>query len=103
VAIAGSGHAPAGGEFTFTVDRSGDTTGTSMVDYYAWSEQAALTDLSGATAGTAYFLPGDTSAAIRIAVAADLQAQGEEPFHLALSNARGAAITVGQADGWIDA
>jgi hypothetical protein len=102
VAIAGGGHAPVGGEFAFTVDRSGDTTGTSMVDYYAWSEQqGAVADLSGATAGTAYFLPGDTSAVIRIA-ATDIQAQAAEAFHLALSNARGAAIGVGQADGWID-
>jgi hypothetical protein len=101
VAIAGGGHAPVGGEFAFTVDRSGDTTGTSMVDYYAWSEQGAVGDLSGATAGTAYFLPGETSAVIRLA-AASIQSQLEEQFHLALSNARGAVIGVGQADGWID-
>jgi hypothetical protein len=101
LSISNAGHQAEGSEFVFRITRSGDTSQPALVDYYTWSEQADQSDFSGALSGTARFAAGATEAQVRISAVSDGQAEGEEAFHVALSNARGAAISVGQADGWI--
>ncbi|MCU1347750.1 MAG: hypothetical protein JWO56_780, partial [Acidobacteria bacterium] len=92
--------------FQFTVTRSGDASGTSIVDYYLWPTDGTAgnpdaADFSGATAGTVYFNPGDTSKIVTIDVAGDTTAEPDEIFHVSLSNARNATIGTGQGDATI--
>jgi len=101
VAIAGGERHAEGSDFTFTITRSGDTSGRALVDYFTWSENADAADFSGPTAGTAYFEPGAAEAVVHLRAAPDDAPEGEELFHLALSNPRGVTITEAQADGWI--
>jgi hypothetical protein len=101
LAVSDGGEHAEGADFTFTITRSGDTSGAAMVDYFTWSEQATAADFSGQTASTAYFEPGATQAVVHLQAAQDGVAEDKELFHLVLSNPRGATITDDQADGWI--
>lgn len=110
ISIAGAGSHPEGNSgvtpFLFTLTRSGDTTGTSIVDYYLWPTDGAAgnpnaADFSGPTAGSVYFNPGDTSKTVEIDVVGDTVAEPDETFHVGLSNPRGATIGTGQGDATI--
>ena len=84
-------------DFAFTVTRSGDTTGSPLVDWYLSTDgsptSANPSDFSGATAGTVYFQPGQTTATIHIAVNGDTAVEPDETFHVRLTNSRGATLT----------
>jgi hypothetical protein len=101
LSIGDAGRQAEGSEFVFNLTRAGDTSAPALVDYYTWSEQAGPEDFSGAVTGTARFSAGQTETQVRIATVNDAAAGGDELFHVALSNARGATIAVGQADAWI--
>jgi len=94
--------------FTFTVTRSGNTTGSSTVNW-------AVTGLGGigfaATtgdfenlvfpSGTTSFAPGETSQVITANVLADSVVENNEYFRVTLTNAVGAVVTGDIADGII--
>jgi hypothetical protein len=84
-------------DMVFTVQRTGDTTGTSTVKF--------STSLSGtATSGTDYtaqalttltFLPGETTKTVAVATAADTNSERHETFFLLLTAATNATIQDG--------
>ncbi|NEQ39489.1 MAG: hypothetical protein F6K40_25815, partial [Okeania sp. SIO3I5] len=88
--------------FTFTVTRSGDTTGATDVDY-AISGDADATDFGGTLpSGTVNFAAGETSKEITVNVSGDTNFETDENFTVTLSNATGGAtISTGTADGTI--
>ena len=83
--------------FTFTVSRSGVTSGTSTV---AWAvvgsgvAQATASDFTGGVlpSGSITFLPGQTSVRITVSVSGDRVAESDEGFTVTLSGASGAQI-----------
>lgn len=103
--IRGDGSRPEGTggttPFTFSVTRSGDTAGLSLVDYWMWPEGYAaepnVHDFTGPTAGTLYFQAGETAKTITINVAADSTVEANEAFNVSLSNPRGATIDANSA------
>ena len=91
-------------DFTFTVTRSGDTTGTASVTY-AVTGFADAADFGGTLpSGTVTFAAGETSKLITIDVSGDLTVEDNEPFTVTLSNASGASIGTATATGtiWAD-
>jgi hypothetical protein len=111
VSISGPGAKPEGTGantfFDFTVTRSGDTSGRTLVDYYLIGETNSA-DFTGRTTGTLYFEVGETSKVVRIEVVGDAVAEPDESFILGLSNVRGGALGASQAparilddDGWV--
>jgi hypothetical protein len=105
------------GSMTINVTRTGDTSGTSSVDY-ATSDTAgnsACSALTGAassrcdylrTLGTLTFGPGESSKSILVPIVDDSFAEGNETFTLTLSNAVGttlgtstATLTITENDG----
>ena len=90
--------------FTFTVTRSGDTAGTSSVQYavdFSSGNSASPNDFNGATSGTVNFEPGETSKVITISVNGDSEFEADETFTVKLSNALGASIQTDSAGGMI--
>ena len=87
--------------FTFTVTRSGDTTGTSSV---AWAvtgsggSPANAADFTGGVlpSGTLSFAAGQTSQTITVNVAGDTTVEADEGFTVTLSNPS-AGTTIGTA------
>ena len=87
--------------FTFTVTRSGDTTGTSSV---AWAvtgsggSPANAADFAGGVlpSGTLSFAAGQTSQTITVNVAGDTTVEADEGFTVTLSNPS-AGTTIGTA------
>ena len=87
--------------FTFTVTRSGDTTGTSSV---AWAvtgsggSPANAADFTGGVlpSGTLSFTAGQTSQTISVNVAGDTTVEADEGFTVTLSNPS-AGTTIGTA------
>ncbi|MFZ2099145.1 MAG: Calx-beta domain-containing protein, partial [Oricola sp.] len=89
--------------FTFTVTRSGDTSGPGSVDY-SLSGAADAADFAGGVlpGGTVIFAAGETSKTITVAVAGDAAFEGDEGFTVTLSNpSAGASIAIAGADGII--
>ncbi len=86
--------------FTFTVTRSGGTTGTNSVN---WALTASGTNpvnggdfLGGVLpSGVVSFAAGETSKAITINVAGDTSAEPDETFTLTLTNPGGGALIAG--------
>lgn len=81
--------------FTFTVTRTGSTSGTSTVFWQVnsgSSPSADANDFSGATSGTLTFNTGDTSKTITVNVVADKITEATEFFNVGLANATGATI-----------
>lgn len=93
--------------YSFTVTRSGDTTGTTTVDYVvsgSSSSAAAASDFVGSAlpSGSLTFLPGVTSQTISIDVAGDTLIESNEEFTLSLVNpSTGTSISQGFATGTI--
>ena len=88
--------------FTFTVTRSGDTSGTTTVDF-ATSDGTAIAGADyNANTGTLTFNPGEASKTIIVDVIGETLVETDETFSVTLSNASGgASITTASADGTI--
>ncbi|MEM7129403.1 MAG: ExeM/NucH family extracellular endonuclease [Chloroflexota bacterium] len=90
--------------FTFTVTRSGDTSGATDVDYAVTSSAADTTDFDGGVlpSGTANFAASDTTATIDIPVSGDMDPELDEDFTVTLSNpANGETLSTDAANGTI--
>ena len=92
--------------FTFTVTRSGVTTGTTTVDYAvtgSGANPANAADFGGTLpSGTVTFLTGETSMVVTINVSGDTDVELDEGFTVTLSNpSGGATITTATATGTI--
>ena len=89
-------------DFTFTVSRSGDTTGTTDVDFAITLGDTDAADFSGNTSGTVSFAANETTQTITLQVAGDTDAEPDETFTVTLSNpTNDATITTATADGTI--
>jgi len=93
--------------FTFTVSRTGNTTGTSSVAYLVHPDVASgsVSDFTSGVfpSGTVSFAAGETSKIITINVAGDTTVEPDEPFSVILSNPTGATIAASlYQDGGID-
>ncbi|MDM3856987.1 MAG: FG-GAP-like repeat-containing protein, partial [Aphanizomenon gracile PMC649.10] len=85
--------------FTFTVTRTGDTTGTNSVN---WSVSSASFDDFANTTGTITFAPGEISKDIIVNVKGDLTQENNETFTVNLSSFNNnATITTATATGTI--
>ena len=104
---AAEGTAGTATNFAFTVNRSGDLSGSVTANYsLKGSGSGAATALDFASgafpSGTISFAPGETSKTILIPVIADSMKEGNEGFTLTLSGATGGAqITTATAKGTI--
>ena len=93
--------------FTFTVTRSGDTTGASSATYTvsgSGANAANAADFTGAAlpTGTVSFAAGETSKLVTINVAGDTTAEANEGFTVTLSApSAGTTITTAAATGTI--
>lgn len=91
--------------FTFTVTRTGDTSGSASVDYYVrgnGTNAANTTDFNGIfPSGTVVFAAGESSQLITIDVSGDFEFEPAETFDVRLTNAVGTAITSSTASGTI--
>ncbi|WP_293119281.1 ExeM/NucH family extracellular endonuclease [Okeania sp. SIO1I7] len=89
--------------FTFTVTRSGDTTGATSVDFAVTSTEADAGDFGGTLpSGTVNFAANETSKDVTVNVSGDTDSELDESFTVTLSNASGGAtITTTTADGII--
>ena len=93
--------------FTFTITRSGDTTGTTSVDYTvagSGGDQADSADFGGAQpSGTVNFAEGETSKVVTINVSGDTDIEGNEGFTVTISNpGNSEPITASTASGTIE-
>ena len=92
--------------FTFEVTRSGDTSGSTSVDYAvtgSGGDPAEASDFGGSfPGGTVTFLAGETTKIVTVDVTADTDLEPDEGFTVTLSNATGGAgITTPTAAGTI--
>lgn len=90
--------------FLFTVNRSGDTSGTSSVQYAVetgGSNTADGDDLTGILTGTVNFAAGDESKVVAVSVQGDTDVEDDETFTVTLSNSVDASITTGSVGGII--
>jgi len=90
-------------QFTFTVTRTGDTSGATTVNYTVSSNNANASDFGGTLpSGTVSFATGETSKTITIEVSGDRDVEQDESFTVTLSNTSGnAEINTGSASGVI--
>ena len=89
----------AGGHVDFTVNRTGDTSGTATINYNTFDESQAghasqKSDYEIA-AGTLTFAPGETSKTFRVLIVDDKFVEGDEVVDLALSNPTGTGVGLG--------
>lgn len=89
--------------FVFTVTRSGDTTGTTSVDFALTAGDADATDFGGVLpSGTVNFAADSTEGLINIPVSGDTDIETDELFILTLSNpANGETLSPASAEGTI--
>jgi uncharacterized delta-60 repeat protein len=89
--------------YTFTVNRSGNTSGSSTATWAVSSTQATGDDFVGGVlpSGTVSFAAGDTSKMITVEVNGDSNIENDESFAVSLSAPAGATITTASADGTI--
>ena len=101
LAVADATGAEDGGELVFAVTLDAPSGVAVTVDY-ATSDGTAVggEDYRPAT-GTLTFAPGDVRAGVRVLVLDDALDEPDETFNLALSNASGATVSVGEATGMI--
>ncbi len=83
--------------FTFTVNRTGDTSGATTVSYTvsgSGPNPAAAADFQGGVlpSGTVSFVDGDTSRTLTINVTGDTTVEPNEGFTVTLSNPTGSAV-----------
>jgi uncharacterized protein (TIGR03118 family) len=89
----------AGGHVDFTVNRTGDTSGTATINYNTFDESEAghasqKSDYEIAE-GTLTFAPGETSKTFRVLIVDDKFVEGDETLDLMLSNPTGAGVGLG--------
>jgi RTX calcium-binding nonapeptide repeat (4 copies)/Calx-beta domain len=91
--------------FTFTVTRSGDTSGSSTSDWTvagSGANPANATDFGGTLpTGTVSFAANETTKAITVNVSGDSDVEPDENFTVTLANPSGAAIATATATGTI--
>jgi hypothetical protein len=92
-----------GGAFTFTVNRTGDTTTPSIVTYAVTGGTATADDFTGnlLPTGSVSFAANETSKIISIPVANDTTVELNETFNVVLSNPTGATLGIATATGTI--
>ena len=83
----------------FTVSRSGDTSGTSSVDFTTTDGTASAGSDYVSSNGTLQFLAGETSKTINVQVNGDADIEPDESFTVDLANPTDAVITDGQGLG----
>ena len=88
--------------FTFTVTRSGDISGSTSVDFSV-SGTADASDFGGVLpSGTVDFLANESTQPIEISVSGDMDVEPDEGFTVTLSNpTNGSTLTTATADGTI--
>jgi hypothetical protein len=86
---------------TFTVTRTGDTSGASSVDWALAHGTTNAADFTGATSGTVNFAAGATTGTITLQVNGDTAFEPNETFTINLSNASGATISDASGAGTI--
>ncbi|HMV63452.1 MAG TPA: Calx-beta domain-containing protein [Zoogloea sp.] len=89
--------------FTFTVSRTGVTTGTSSVGWAVTGGTASAADFTGGAlpTGTVSFAAGETSKTLTVNVAGDNLIEGDETFTVGLTTATGATIGTATANATI--
>lgn len=96
--------------FTFTVQRSGDTSGSASVNWRLASLQAGVADFAtadllgdnaGLPSGSLAFADGESSKTITVLVNGDTLVEGDEAFQVVLGNPVGAQIQTGSASSTI--
>lgn len=91
--------------FTFTVNRTGNVSGTASVDYAvngSGANPADVNDFGGTfPSGTVSFMPLETSQVITVNVSGDADVEPDEQFTVTLSNPINANIGVAAANGTI--
>lgn len=96
--------------FTFTVLRSGDTSGSASVSWRLTSTQAGVADFTsadelanngGLPSGSLTFADGESSKTITVLVNGDTQVENNENFQIVLGNPVGAQIQTGTASSTI--
>jgi len=91
-----------GGPLAFVITRSGDTTGTTTVQYAtAMGTAIAGWDFTHAS-GSVSFAPGETTKTVNVATLSDSPDEGSETINLVLSNPVGGVIQRGSAIGTIN-
>jgi len=89
----------AGGHVDFTVNRTGDTSGTATVNYNTFdqsqSDHASQKSDYEIAEGTLTFAPGETSKTFRVLIVDDKFDENDEVIDLALSNPTGAGVGLG--------
>jgi hypothetical protein len=80
------------GALTVTITRSGDTNGSSSVDYTTFDGTATQRADFEYAAGTINFAPGDTSKTLQVLINEDMYLEGNETFTLTLSNPGGGVL-----------
>ncbi|MEM6255563.1 MAG: ExeM/NucH family extracellular endonuclease [Cyanobacteria bacterium P01_D01_bin.156] len=87
--------------FTFTVTRSGDTSGTTTVDFATSDGTATAGSDYTANSGTLTFNPIELTKTISVNVTGDTTSEPDEDFAVTLSNPTGGTITTADAVGTI--
>ena len=89
--------------FTFTIDRSGDTSGVSTVHWSVTSDSADNTDFVGdaVPSGTVTFAAGELSYTVTVNVIGDNAFESNEHFAVTLDSPTNATIAVATADATI--
>ena len=85
----------------FTVTRSGDSSGTSSVDFTTVDGTAEASTDYVATSGTLQFLAGEPSRSVSVTINGDYEIEQEEFFTVQLSNPTGATIDNAEGRGII--
>src|SRR5207248_9012447 len=89
----------AGGHVDFTIIRTGDTSGTSTVNFNTFDESqpghASQKSDYEISLGKVTFNPGETSKTVRILIVDDNFVEGDEDIELALSNPTGTGVGLG--------
>ncbi len=79
---------------TFTVSRTGDTTGVTTVDFATSDGTSPVGSDYVATNGPLPFLAGETSKTVSVTINGDTVAETDDTFRVMLSNASGASLTL---------
>ena len=89
--------------YTFTVNRSGDISGSSIAHWAVSSDHATADDFVGGIwpSGTVTFAADVTNQTIMIEVNGDINIENDESFAISLSDSAGATITTASASGTI--
>ena len=87
--------------FTFTVTRSGSTSGTSTVKYTTSNGTASSSSDYAAASGTLTFKPGESTQTITVKVKGDTTVESDETFDVKLTSPTNASISDGTGVGTI--